>query len=66
MGKRKSKKQLRKKYSWIAFWIFSAVLFINNTTQLFQNWIDLTYAQINTITWLGVIGSLGYVLWLKD
>lgn len=60
------KKNRKKKYSWILFWFFSAVLFINNTNQLLSNWFDLTYTQINTTAWIGIIGSLAYVLWLKD
>lgn len=55
----------KKKIEWILFWVFSAVLFINNTTQLISNWINLSYAQINTIAWIGIIGSLLYVLWVR-
>jgi len=65
MVKRKSKK-LKRKYSWIMFWIFSAVLFINNSNQLLTNWFTLTSIQLNTMAWVGIVGSLAYVLWLKD
>ena len=65
MARKKTKKQ-KKKYAWIMFWIFSAVLFINNTTQLLRTWVDLSYQQITLVTFIGIIGSLGYVLWLKD
>ena len=66
MVKRKSKKQIKKKYSWIMFWIFSSVLFINNSNQILSNWFTLTNSQLNMIAWVGIIGSLAYVLWLKD
>jgi len=63
-----NKKQIkqRRKYSWVMFWIFSAVLFINNTNQLISTWVDLFPSQINTISWIGIVGSLIYVLWLKE
>lgn len=59
------KKSNKQKYSWLFFWIFSAVLFINNSTQLLNLWFDLTYKQVNTIAWVGIIFSLAYVLWMK-
>ncbi len=65
MAKRLSK-NLKRKYSWIAFWIFSSILFINNTTQMLSLWFDLSYEQISFISFAGIILSLAYVLWLND
>jgi len=60
------KKKNKKYITWGLFWIFSLVLFINNTTQLLSNWFTLTYKQINIIAWIGIFGSLLYVLWRKS
>ena len=56
-------KIMRRRIGWGIFWIFSAVLFINNSTQLLNIWFDLTYGQVNTIAWIGVLGSLFYLFW---
>jgi len=50
----------------LGFLIFTSILFINNLTQLFQNWIKLTYFQVNLVAWLGIIASAIYAIWLAS
>jgi hypothetical protein len=41
--------------------VFSSVLFINNVTQLFERY-GWSY-NVNLMTWIGIIGSVIYVIW---
>ncbi len=57
----RTKKTTRRFITAGLFIIFSAVLFINNITQLFDKF-DLHY-EINLIVWVGLIGSVIYIIY---
>jgi len=66
MKKKKINKKQRRMRRFILagfFIVFSAILFINNLTQLLSNWFILTSFQINLISWIGLIGSVIYTIW---
>ena len=62
----KSKKREKNTtYIWISvilFIIFSTVLFVNNLTDLL-NKFEVSY-NISLITWFGLIGSMGWLIFL--
>ena len=57
------KKQNTRIISALLFVVFSAILFLNNSTQLLSNLFNLNYFQINTIAWVGLIGSVIYTIY---
>lgn len=58
---KKSTKNLRRLITSLSFIIFSAVLFINNTTQLLERFDVII--NINLITWIGLVLTILYTLW---
>jgi len=56
-----NKKKRNRLVSFLLVATFSAVLFINNVSDLFDKlgW----YYQIQWVAWLGIIGSFIYALW---
>ena len=57
------KKRTRRVMTALMFVIFSAVLFINNTSQLLSTYTKLSYFQLDMIAWVGLIGSVVYIIW---
>ena len=57
------KKRTRRVMTALMFVIFSAVLFINNTSQLLSTYTKLSYFQLDMIAWVGLIGSVIYIIW---
>ena len=58
------KKKTKRIITWTLFIIFSFVLFVNNGTDLLEKY-SIPY-NINLISWIGIIGSIGYAVWMKN
>lgn len=56
-------KKQRRYVTWGIFWVFSFVLFINNYTDLLTKY-NISY-NINTVSWIGIMGSLLYFMWKR-
>lgn len=56
-------RKMKRIITWTIFIIFSFVLFVNNATNLLEKY-SVAY-NINLISWIGIIGSLFYTMWMK-
>ena len=59
-------KRMRRVVMALMFVAFSSVVFVNNVTQLLSNYTNLSYADLNLIGWIGLIGAVIYTIWLAS